>query len=377
MTERSVGHLTLVKKLSASQRVLLRHKATGRWDNYVDEEHGGLAVRLWAVRQGPMSVSKGGDSPVMAVLQRRESTLPTGPGRRGAGMAAGLDSGAIRRRTEMVQLGGWEAHVVRVGSGPPLVALHGGLGLDHTFLHPWLDILASSFEVIYLDQRGSGRSSGREMLAATTLADWAEDVERLCVALEIDHVVVFGHSAGGLVALTHARRYPARLRGLILCGAYPALDFLGESLALVRQKLPNASFERLIGYYSGPGGDDDEYRKAILAALPAYFAADRSDVYEVLAAATRFSAAASDRTHAALANLDATPWLDEIVAPILLLAGRQDCLPPPSAGAQRLASAMPNARLHLFERSGHMPYIEEPDAFAAVVTEWLADLGPK
>ena len=51
-----------------------------------------------------------------------------------------------------------ELFYVEVGEGLPCLMMHGGLGFDHTSLHPWLDPLAEVMRLIYYDHRGNGRS---------------------------------------------------------------------------------------------------------------------------------------------------------------------------------------------------------------------------
>lgn len=58
-----------------------------------------------------------------------------------------------------------ELYVRRIGSGPPMLVLHGGMGFDHTSLLPWLETLGNQCELIVYDQRGNGRSSSP--------ADWS------------------------------------------------------------------------------------------------------------------------------------------------------------------------------------------------------------
>jgi pimeloyl-ACP methyl ester carboxylesterase len=74
-------------------------------------------------------------------------------------------------------------------------------------------------------------------------------------------------------------------------------------------------------------------------------------------------------------DLDYSARLSALRMPVLVLHGRHDALIPLSAGGSRLAAALPNARLVVFEESGHFPHLEEPDAHYRVVREWLASLG--
>ena len=77
--------------------------------------------------------------------------------------------------------------------------------------------------MIYVDLRGQGRS-GRPPIETCTLEQWADDVASLCDLLEIKRPVVFGHSAGGFVAMHLAIRHPGLVGGLILCDSSPTLS---------------------------------------------------------------------------------------------------------------------------------------------------------
>src|SRR5947209_637456 len=85
----------------------------------------------------------------------------------------------------------------------PLILLHGGPALDHTELHPWLDSLGDTFRLIYLDQRGQGRSE-RVDPETLSLNAFADDISGLAAALGLERYAVLGHSFGAFVALTHA-----------------------------------------------------------------------------------------------------------------------------------------------------------------------------
>ena len=77
----------------------------------------------------------------------------------------------------IVQLNGTDLfYLPPVGQGTPCLVMHGGLGFDHTYLHPWLDPLGDIFDLIYYDHRGNGRS-GRPPLDTLTLSQFAADAD--------------------------------------------------------------------------------------------------------------------------------------------------------------------------------------------------------
>ena len=103
-----------------------------------------------------------------------------------------------------------------VGEGDPVVVVHGGPGLDHTYLRPGLDILAGSHSLVYYDQRGTGRSEAVLDAESITLDTFVEDIESLRKTLGRDRLTLLGHSFGSLLVLGYALAHPDRTRGLIL-----------------------------------------------------------------------------------------------------------------------------------------------------------------
>lgn len=115
-----------------------------------------------------------------------------------------------------------QLHYVRGGSGPAVVLLHG-------FPEDWYEfrlimpLLAKRFTVIAVDLRGVGESASSDR--GYEAANLAEDVHQLVVSLGLNHVFVFGHDIGGMVAYAFARRYPNLASGaMIFDSAFPGLD---------------------------------------------------------------------------------------------------------------------------------------------------------
>lgn len=105
------------------------------------------------------------------------------------------------------------------GRGEPCVVVHGGpgagsYGLEHLGLQP----LENSLQLIYLDQRGSGRSASAPR-HDYSLARQVQDLEELRNRLSLRQWTLLAHSFGGVIATAYAQRYPARVRALILVNA--------------------------------------------------------------------------------------------------------------------------------------------------------------
>ena len=90
---------------------------------------------------------------------------------------------------------------------PTLILLHGGPGFDHSIYRPAFSALADIAQIVYLDHRGNGRSSGNDPVT-WNLAQWAGDVKAFCGALGIEKPIAYGASFGRMVALSYATRHP-------------------------------------------------------------------------------------------------------------------------------------------------------------------------
>src|ERR671928_477571 len=98
---------------------------------------------------------------------------------------------------------GYGMFVEEVGSGFPLILLHGGPALDHSQFRPWLDPLGDDFRLLYVDERGQGRSE-RVDPETLSLEVFARDVDLLAEALGLDRFALLGHSFGAIVTTWHA-----------------------------------------------------------------------------------------------------------------------------------------------------------------------------
>ncbi len=265
-----------------------------------------------------------------------------------------------------VTVNGTDLHVETIGSGPPLVLLHGGLGLDHTYFRPRFDQLAGRATVIYYDHRGNGRSARpADYAAEMTLEQLVADVVGLLDELGHDRATVLGHSYGGFLAQLVAAAHPDRLRGLILANTVPAFDY---------QPAPSGTDEQLAAFgaaFSGPVADDAAWRQTWSTIWPMYFHRFDADEAARVDAGTHYVADAWNTAAGLLATFNTLEQLPSIEVPTLVVSGRHDFITPPGPGGERIDALLPNSELAIFEDSGHYPFVEEESAFFARLEAFL------
>ena len=137
-----------------------------------------------------------------------------------------------------VDSGGVLIYFKAVGRGPPLVIVHGGPGASHDYLLPNVYRLATSYRLVFIDERGSGRSPRLQDTKQYTVAKMAEDVEAVRVALQLGKIALLGHSYGGVVVQAYAFKYQEHLSHLILGSTFSSTRELNAGLARMKQAMP-------------------------------------------------------------------------------------------------------------------------------------------
>ena len=257
------------------------------------------------------------------------------------------------------------------GDGLPLIVLHGGPGLDHTHLRPWLDPLGDRCRVIYVDERGQGRSE-RVDPETLSLGVFARDVDLLADALELDRFALLGHSFGAIITTKHAIEL-GTAEGYVISGGGDSSERLEVDV--------DASLEAM-GERGKPIAESWEWEKTVetpedCAELmriqmpfhfagepPPDFAADTVYVPDVL----RYFA------NAGYGDFDYVPDLPRVMKPTLVLVGEHDRVTTPRA-ARVLHDGIPGSELAVLDEAGHMSMIEARDAYIAVVERFLRRLG--
>jgi len=123
--------------------------------------------------------------------------------------------------TEYLQINNHVLFTKKIGSGDPVLFLHGGPGLFHDYLVQPFQKLSSNHELIFFDQRGSGASSAFNPNQPICINDFVADIEALRQALNFSTMTLIGHSCGGLLAVLYADKFGKNLKSMILVDPAP------------------------------------------------------------------------------------------------------------------------------------------------------------
>ncbi len=234
----------------------------------------------------------------------------------------------------------FRVHSLHVGAGQPVVLLHGLSGSFRWWRYV-VPALAQRYTVHVPELLGFGRS--RPALLSFTITELAAIMAEWLEARGLGRAHVIGHSMGGQVALHLAAEYSTHIDRLVLVSAsgVPRALSPNEALRFLTEVIPPRAWGTPL------------FLPRI--ALDALRAGPRTLLHA---------------TRALLAD-DVTTLLPRVSAPTLLIWGEHDPLTP-VAQAQRMVSALPDARLVVLPRASHNPMVDQPDAFNREVLKFLA-----
>jgi len=253
--------------------------------------------------------------------------------------------------------GGHDAplHVERAGTGPNVVLIHAGIADSRMWDPQWAGWQAR-FALTRLDLRGFGRS-GRP----TGSFSHAGDVVAVLEEAGIDRAHVVGASFGGLVALDLAAAHPERVTGLVLADpplpGTPWSDEMRGFFAAEEEALEAGDLE------AATDVNVEFWLPSATETVRAAIREQQLNAFELQSGAQPDESLLTDDLAAKLGSLD---------VPTLVLTGEEDRADF-RAIADRLAATLPNARRASISGAGHLPSVEQPASFDAIVLPFLAD----
>lgn len=258
--------------------------------------------------------------------------------------------------------------------GPVVVALHGGPGASQDYLRPQFDLLATGRTILYYDQRGGGQSP----VPAGAPLDWrahVADLEAVVRSQLHPPATLLGFSWGGLLALLFTLEHPELVDRLAVIGPAPTYpearrEYLAEFER--RQAAPEVAAAREALSRSGLRERDPDafWRRAFEYSVAGYF---RDPARARNLTPFRVASRAQQAVWESLRGADLRMRVGAIRQPTLILHGRHD--PVPVHASELLATLLPDARLVVFEDSGHALYAEETERFVRELDAFLPRQG--
>jgi proline iminopeptidase len=288
-----------------------------------------------------------------------------------------------------VDANGVMIYYVAVGRGEPLMIVHGGPGASHDYFFPYLLPLARHNRLIFIDERGSGRSEKLEDPAGYTVENMVGDVEAVRQALNLGKISLLGHSYGGVLAQAYALKYQKNLTHLILASTFSSAAALNQVFVHIKEKMPPELRDRINRMEAeGLFGHGLDYQKnrytneyEVAAWGEGYFPylyQNRPDPnYDPVAGGNiswdlyreMWGSHGEYVVDGNLKSVEYTERLASIKVPTLILVGDHDECDPSLSEAMR--AKIVGSKMVVLPKAGHMTFVDQPKMFVEAVHDFV------
>jgi proline iminopeptidase len=276
------------------------------------------------------------------------------------------------------------------GSGPPLLILHGGPGASHDYFLPHLIPLARRNRLVFIDERGSGKSAKLEDPAGYTVDNMVEDAEAVRQSLRLGKINLLGHSCGGVLAQAYALKYQKNLKHLVLCSTFQSTKEMNEVFRILKEKMSSDLRERINKFEAaGLFGHGKIYEKNrypseyMIAAwgegyFPYLFQKRPDANYDPIASGNfawdvyreMWGSHGEFVIDGNLTCVEYADRLPSIKVPTLITVGDHDeCAPSLS---KEMHALIPGSKLVVLPESGHLTFVDQPRLFLEAVQSFLS-----
>jgi proline iminopeptidase len=279
---------------------------------------------------------------------------------------------------ENVSINGVSHYIKKMGTGEPIIVLHGGPGLFHNYLTPHFEKLAEKYQIIFYDQRGCGKTDFPKDTTSINVDQYVEDLEAIRNHLKIEKLILAGHSFGAILAINYGKKYPDNLKNLILISPAPAnSEYFDQMFRNMQNKRTDEDIKNLVKVMSSKDFDKRK-PETVLEAIKIgdkVNLADQSKIDELYAPMVFTEQSANNMLtvnsimEKNFFNYNVAENMTNIACPTLIILGDLDNVP--FASSQLLQDNLPNARLEVLQHAAHYPFFEAQKEFNASVKNFL------
>ena len=261
----------------------------------------------------------------------------------------------------------------------PLLCLHGGPGATHDYLEPLERMASTGRRVILYDQLGNGNSDHPHDPTMWTVQLFLEEVAVVRRALGLNQVHLLGQSWGGMLAMEYALTKPSGLESLTISNSPASMAQWVLEANRLRAELPPDVQQALLKHEAAGTTDDPAYQQAMMVFYHKHLCrldpwpdyVNRTFQKLVQNPEVYFTMNGSSEFHVigTLKNWDITNRLGEIRVSTLVIGGRYDEATP--AITERVHRGIHDSELVIFEKSSHMPFVEETEPYIEALNQFL------
>jgi proline-specific peptidase len=280
-------------------------------------------------------------------------------------------------------------YYMEVGRGAPLMIVHGGPGASHDYFLPYLLPLARHNRLVFIDERGSGRSQKLEDPKGYTVENMVEDVEAVRQALGLGKISLLGHSYGGVLAQAYALKYQRNLSHLILASTFSSTSAMNKVFERMkanmtpelRQRIDRLEKQGLFGH--GRVYEQNRYPADYMIAawgegyFPYIYHNHPDPNYDPIAQGNTAwdlyrEMWGSDGEFVIDGNLKSAEYTDRLATihlPTMVIAGDHDECDP--SLSRTMHEKIARSRLVILPNSGHLTFVDQPGMFLDDVEQFL------
>jgi proline iminopeptidase len=254
----------------------------------------------------------------------------------------------------------------------PIFAVNGGPGLSHLYMvqnDVWQRI-SQHRQVIFYDQRGTGASPLTNPSAPQTMEAQVADLDAVRDHLHLAKIDLCGDSYGGLLVIAYATAHPEHVHQLIISDGLASWDSIVHLFPQVFPDKLEAQAAAAKTSTATPEAQAQQGLRDHFAMI--FYSPEKLAHYMANAPDLGFSPATSEAVAKANPHADYTAALPKFNFPTLVINGRYDMNVAPLT-AWRIYKTIPNAKLVIFEQSGHLPSYEEPDKYVQALNDFLTN----
>jgi proline iminopeptidase len=277
---------------------------------------------------------------------------------------------------KFIEIDGFKLHYTIEGSGKPALVIGSAIYYPRTFSQN----LRNHLQLIFMDHRGFASSDNITDTKKFELDLLLDDVEKVRKHLNLENIIIIGHSGHGYMALEYAKKYPQHVSHVVLIAMGPdqsnvtmqaAEQYFNDTANPEQKAFLEEDLKKL---YDDIKADPDKRFIHFCIRLGAKswydFTYNASKLWEGI----NVNMAMFDHVWGTVfRDIDITKDLEHFNKPVFLALGHFDFLVAPFFSWNPLRSKFKNLTVRLFGKSGHTPQLEESALFDTELLRWLSE----